>query len=233
MPTESELRELLQGGGTPGPLDAERIIRRARARRRPKRIVAGALGGLAVVAVVAPVALGLGTMRPMGASDSAGGAAAGQESADGMSTLTERGAAGSLADDPYPDCHLVGWDGDAVPSGVELHLAQAEPGGDVALTLSNDSAEPLRGELAGAPYLALSSGEEPVGWSAASVETMRIDLEPGGRVTVAVPLDAVGCHDAVLAGDYGAEAALAIRLDDGRIVVATSIRTPVVVTPKN
>jgi hypothetical protein len=232
VPTESELRELLQGGGAPGPLDAERIIRRARARRRPKRIVAGALGGLAVVAVVAPVALGLGTMRPTGASDSAGGAAAGQESADGMSTLTERDM-GSLADDPYPDCHLVGWDGDAVPSGVELHLAQAEPGGDVALTLTNDSTEPLRGELAGAPYLALSSGEEPVGWSAASVEMTRVDLQPGEGVTVAVPLDAVGCQDAVLAGDYGAEAALAIRLDDGRVVVATSIRTPVVVTPTN
>jgi hypothetical protein len=229
MPTESELRELLQGGGSPGPLDAERIIRRARARRRPKRIAVGALGGLAAVAVVVPVALGVGAMRPMGASDSAAAPAAQQESADGMTTLRQGDEAGSLSEDPYPDCHLVGWDGEPVPSGVELQLAQATPGGDVELTLVNGSAQTVSGELAGAPYLALSSGEAPVGWSAAPADATRVELAPGARVVVAVPLEPIGCEGAALEGGYGAEASLGIRLDDGTVLVANSIRTPLVV----
>jgi hypothetical protein len=230
MPTESELRDLLQGGGAPRALDAEAVIRRARARRRPKRVAVGALGGLAAVAIVVPVALGIGAGRPQGAADSAAAPASGQE-AEGLSTLTERdGGAGSLADDPYPDCRLTGWDGEAVPSGVELDITQPRPA-ELVLTLVNDSSEPVHGELAGAPYFALSSGEVPAGWSTASVPTTRVDLEPGDRVALTVPLEPVGCGGASLAGGFGAEASLAIRADDGRVLVANSIRTPVVVTP--
>jgi len=220
MPTESELRALLQGDGPHPALDAEHIIRRARARRRPKRIAVGVLGGLAAVGVVVPVVVGIGGGTPMGASDAA--PAAEQDAA-----YDERsGGAGSLATDPYPDCHLIGWDGEAVPSGVELRLAQAEPGGEVALTLVNASTEALHGALAGAPYLALSSGDAPAGWSAAEVPLVDIDLAPGASLTLEVPLDAVGCGGAALAGEYGAAASLGIRLDDGTILVANSIRTP-------
>src|SRR5690606_5168003 len=124
-------RALLQGesGGEPR-LDADRIIRRTRARRRPKRIALGALTGLAAVAVVVPAAVGIGSLNapsPMSASDEAGVAAAGQEGADDLSAPAERDGAGSLSEDPYPDCQLVGWDGSAVPSGVELLVAQPEP----------------------------------------------------------------------------------------------------------
>ena len=230
MPTESELRNLLQDepGGT-SPLDADRIIRSARARRRPKRFAVGALGGLAAAAVIVPVSLG--SLPPLGASDSGGAAApaAEQEAADGMSTLAERGGSGSLHDDPYPNCHLLGWDGEAVPSGVTLQLSQPVAGGDVVLTLANGTASPLVGELAGTPYLALSSGEAPVGWSAAEVAPMPLELAPGERLDVVVPLETIGCEGAALAGDYGAEASLGIRLADGTVLVANSVRTPVVV----
>ena len=232
MPTESELRALLQGeaGGEPR-LDADRIIRLARARRRPRRIAVGALTGLAAVAVVVPVAVGVGSPgepSPMSASDEAGVAATGQEGADDLSAPAERDGAGSLSEDPYPDCQLVGWDGSAVPSGVELLVSQPEPHA-VELTLVNGSDETLSGELAGAPYLALGVGDEPRGWSAAPVEPLPVALAPGERMTFSVPLDPVGCEGGTLAGDYGAAVSLGIRMADGAVVVANSIRTAIVV----
>lgn len=232
MPTESELRDLLQGEpGAEPRLDTERIIRRARARRRPKRIAVGALSGLAAVAIVVPVTLNLGSAgQNLAASDQAGGAAAPQS--EDMSTLREGGGAegdGSLSEDPYPDCRLAGWDGDAVPSGVELRVTQPNAGGEVELTLVNGSTRPLRGELAGA-YLALGAGDEPLGWSDAPLDGQNIALAPGEQQTIMVPLHPVGCGGSTLAGSYGAEVSLGIRQDDGTIVVANSIRTPVVVT---
>lgn len=229
MPTEDELRTLLHGeAGAEPRLDAESIIRRARARRRPKRMAVGALSGFAVLAVIVPVAVGLGSMQPMGASDEAGTAAA-PESADDASTLVERGRGGSLADDPYPDCRLKGWDGAAVPSGVQLLVAQLGQGGGVDLTLVNDSSVELSGELAGAPYLALGSGAEPLGWSAAPVEPLRVHLAPGERMTITVPLDPVGCDGSTLSGAYDVDVSLGILLDDGTVAVANSLRTRIVV----
>jgi hypothetical protein len=231
VPTESELRDLLQGEpGAEPRLDTGRIIRRARARRRPKRIAVGALSGLAAVAIVVPVTLSLGSGQNLTASDQAGGAAAPQS--EDMSTLREgdsAGDGGSVSEDPYPDCQLTGWDGVAVPSGVELHVTQPEAGGDVELTLVNGSSQPMRGELAGA-YLALGAGDEPLGWSDAPLDGQNIALAPGEQQTIMVPLRPVGCGGSTLAGSYGAEVSLGIRQGDGTIVVANSIRTPVLVT---
>jgi hypothetical protein len=232
VPTESDLRDLLQGEpGAEPRLDTGRIIRRARARRRPKRIAVGALSGLAAVAIVVPVTLSLGSEgQNLAASDQAGGATA--PHSEDMSTLQENERAdggGSLSEDPYPDCQLSARDGAAVPSGVELRVTQPEAGGDVELTLVNGSTQTLRGELEGA-YLALGAGEEPLGWSDAPLDPVPLVLTPGEQQTITVPLQPVGCGGSTLAGSYGAEVSLGIRLDDGTVVVANSVRTPVVVT---
>ncbi len=92
MPSESELRALLRGEGEGGTrLDADRVIRLARARRRPKRLALGALGGLSALAVIVPVAAGIGAMGPMGASDS-GGAALAPESMDAPADEEDAGS---------------------------------------------------------------------------------------------------------------------------------------------
>jgi hypothetical protein len=116
-----------------------------------------------------------------------------------------------------------------VPSGVEKRVTQPEAGGDVELTLVNGSTQPLHGELAGA-YLALASGDEPRGFSDAPLGPVPLALAPGEQQTIMVPLQPVGCGGSTLAGSYGAEVALGIRLDDGTLVVANSVRTPVLVT---
>ncbi|PZQ91856.1 MAG: hypothetical protein DI534_02560 [Leifsonia xyli] len=227
MPTESELRSLFQGGEAPDPLDADRIIRRARARRRPKRIAVAALGGLAAVAVVVPVALALGSTGPTGTSQLADAPAA-----DGQQErMADQAAGGSLATDPYPECRLAsGVTSDAVPSGAELQLSQPTPGGALELTLVNGSGTALLGSIETAPYVALGTGEVPLGWSAGATETTRVDLAPGGTLTLSVPLQTTACAGGNLpAGDYGAEAELTIRLDDGQLVTANSIRTEITV----
>jgi len=100
VPTESELRALLQGGDGGGDrLDADRIIRLARARRRPKRVAVGALGGLAAAAVVVPVAVGLGA-PPMGASDAGGMAAAPDEALESARDAGGEWGALSVAEVP-------------------------------------------------------------------------------------------------------------------------------------
>lgn len=225
MPTESELRALLQGDGTPGALDTERIIRRARARRRPKQLAVGALGGLAALAVVVPVVVGVGSLGPASVSDSGGAAApAHPESADEMTTLSE--SEGAPADAAYSGCELPRQDGDAAASGVEVLVSRTSPEAPVTLTLMNGGSTALHGELAGARLLAIGDADRPLAWAdTQSVPPGRIDLAPGEQLSFEVPLELVACSDAPVAGDLAVEARLAIVLDDGTRVVATSTRT--------
>lgn len=124
MPTESELRALLQGGDGGGDrLDAERIIRLARARRRPKRIAAGALTGLAAAAIVVPATVGLGASTTMSGSDGAGSAAAPDEAPESAARDTGAGAL-SVA---------------AVPCGASLKAAESPV---LTLTLTPVATEP-------------------------------------------------------------------------------------------
>ncbi|MBN9141659.1 MAG: hypothetical protein J0H23_12615 [Micrococcales bacterium] len=229
MPTEAELRALLRGEDDDSPrLDADRIIRRARARRRPKQLAVGALSGLAAVAVVVPVTLGLGAMRPMSASDGAAAPLSNSESAAGQSAFEDGARGGSLATDPAPECSRGATQPEttAVPSGVELTLTQATAGGAITFTLVNGSDVALHGDVAGVPDIALSTGDLPVGWSTAAVGAVRVDLAAGESMRLDVPLAAVSCTGGPLpAGGYGAEALLAIRLDTGEVVGATNLRT--------
>jgi len=229
MPDETELRaRLREGADEPPRLDADRIIRRARARRRPKRIAAGTLGALAAVAIVVPVVLTVSTPK-LDAADM--GAAPSAAAGNGEASTLERtdSGHGSLSEDPWPGCHLRLPEGAAVASGVELHLAQAADG-RLALTLVNGSGAPLTGVLAEPPTLILTDGERPAGISTAEADTSAVELAPGGSLALTVPVEAVDCDGGALAaGGYDVTAALAIRLADGSVVVATSARTPATV----
>ncbi|MFT4285210.1 MAG: hypothetical protein QM598_10295 [Protaetiibacter sp.] len=230
MPTEAELRALLRGEDDGSPrLDADRIIRRARARRRPKQLAVGALSGLAVVAVVVPVTLGLGAMRPMSASDEAGSAAA-PESGDSL--VRQEDTAGIPGDGLTVACMPPLWEGDAAPTGVELQTMQEVAGGDVMLTMSNDGTEAMAGTLAADPTLLLVADGVVIGWSATGGDATRVDLPRGRQLVLTVSLDAVDCTGAPLAaGVYDTEAVLPIRHDDGTITVVTAALTPITVPP--
>lgn len=80
MPSESDLRDLLQGADPEGraAIDLDAVLTRARRRRRPRVIAAQALGSLALVAVLG-TAIGVSIPRTdqnaaLSAQDAAGGA---------------------------------------------------------------------------------------------------------------------------------------------------------------
>lgn len=227
MPTESELRDLLHGEpGVEPRLDAERIIRRARARRRPKRMAVGALGGLAAVAVVVPVALGLGSTTPgtMSAGDEAGSLAASPEGADHDSRL--------LQQDLPASCQPPLWEGEPAAVGLTLVLAQEESGGAITLTLINESADPATGTLVSAPAVLLARDGVIIGDSSAILDLPPVDLAPGEQLALTLPVEAVDCTGTPLGGgSYEADAVLAIRGDAGGLMIVESGFTPVTLAP--
>lgn len=225
MPTESELRKLLQGPSSEEPrLDADDIIRRARARRRPKRMAVGALGGLAAVALVVPVALGLGSMPPgsMSASDEAGSLAAKPQSAEQDSRL--------LQEDLPASCQAPLWEGEAAAAGVALEVTQDALGSSIILTLVNGTADPVTGTLASAPAVLIARDGVIVGDAPSALEPSAVDLAPGGQLSLVMPMDAVDCSGGPLeAGSYEASAVLAIRREDGGVVIVESGFTPLTI----
>lgn len=141
MPTESELRALLQGEDGGGDrLDADRIIRLARARRRPKRLAVGALTGLAAAAIVVPATVGLGASTTMSGSDGVGSAAAPDEAPESAARDSGAGAL-SVA---------------AVPCGTSLEAAESP-----VLTLTLTPVESGPGTLMLGTGLAISPDAVP------------------------------------------------------------------------
>ncbi|QNO38503.1 hypothetical protein H4J02_05740 [Protaetiibacter sp. SSC-01] len=180
MPTESELRALLHGeGGDGSRLDADRIIRLARARRRPKRVAIGALSGLAAAAVVVPVAVGVGVGVPqeMSAMDDSGGAALAPETAKEWEADGEAGALSTSVE---------------VPCGAAMSSADSPVLALVPTSVTADAAGLLGAELA---------------IDAASVQEVPAELQVRGLVLVRDGVvsgygtsDAVGGTYAVPAG---------------------------------
>jgi hypothetical protein len=201
VPTESELRRLLQDGGTPGPLDAEAVIRRARARRLPKRIAVGAFGGLAVVAVVVPVALGAGSGGSMSASDSAGGSAdesdalKSSEYADGAiaSTIGAVAACGEApAASPAEDLTL---------SMTPVAAASVPETIQAELTLANTGDTRLTGVATLSTFMVLRDGLVHGYANPESFDTA-LDLAPGETSVVALALDVFPCSAPLEEGEY-------------------------------
>lgn len=225
MPTEDELRTLLRREqGAEPRLDADVVIRRARARRRPKRIAAGALGGLAAVALVVPVAVGLGSQGSgsLSASDEAGSLAAGADSAEQDNRV--------LQQDLHASCQPPLHEGDPAPAGVTLTLTQEASGGAIVLTLVNGSADPLTGTLPSSPAVLLARDGVIIGTARTELELSALDLVAGQQTSVSLPFQAVDCAGAPLeAGSYEADAVFAIQGDDGAMIVIESGFAPVVV----
>lgn len=224
MPSEDELRKLLQREqGAEPRLDADVIIRRARARRRPKRMAVGALGGLAAVALVVPVAVGLGSQGSgsMSASDEAESLAAGADSAEQDSRVLQQDLPASC----QPPLH----EGDPAPAGVTLTLTQ-EASGAIVLTLVNGSADPFTGTLPSAPAVLLARDGVIIGTARTDLELSALALVAGQQTSVSLPFQAVDCTGAPLeAGSYDADAVFAIQGDDGAMIVIESGFVPIVV----
>ncbi len=240
MPTEADLRDLLHGDGAePGALDTTRIIRKARARRRPRQLVAGIGGGVAAagaLAFVLPAALGLGG----GGLSMAGGSAADDAATgDDASILKEDGAAGTSASlaasaellntcgapvaEPAPDTWgmgLVVAPVDAVAGGETIET-------DVTLTNTGETTITTNSPM----YLTFA-GDGTVLWHGeGSVDVVRFELDPGASARIPVTFEPVSCTapgEAVAEpGSYEVSAAVDVITADGTARVATGPATTI------
>lgn len=205
MPTEGELRDLLHGDDAePGALNTERIIRRAKARRRPKQWLTGFAGGMAAVGAIAftvPAVIGLGAG---GGLSSAGGSAADEAAGDDASILRENEAPESATalSSPAAALNLCGAPLSklaADPDGLELTVAPvAAPATsgwiETTVTLTNLGTESFTG-TAGAAVVTLS-GNGIVLWHSngpTAEFTSTVALAPGESVSYKAGFEPVVC----------------------------------------
>ena len=202
--SDSDLRRRFQEGTQPrGDIDVDAVLRRARARRRPRVVLAaaGSLVAIAAIAVPAVAFTGLGS--------SAGGAStvAGDEAAPQYATPDSASGAGDAAT------------GIAVPRAGALNLCAA-PVADTApasngltltvapvtaqatdrhivatVTLTNSGTTPIFGSTASEPVLVLSRDGITI-WHSNGVHddsARLVDLGPGESMTYQTTFEPLVC----------------------------------------
>ncbi len=210
-PDENDLRASLHEGEPPaGSIDLDRVLRRTRARRRPKVLLAGAGGALAAAAIVVPVAL-LGTPATTGVSTLADAPAPGSEArdssagsgaeSDASQPFADGGASISRA--PADKLNLcAGTVAEVAPNeqGLVLEVqpleaARADAPLTADVTLTNTGPAPVTGSTGGSPALTLSQ-DGLVLWHSNGPTTMiavMVDLAPGESMEYTAAFEPVRC----------------------------------------
>lgn len=232
MPTEDDLRNLFasadaEGGG----VDVKRAISRARARRLPRQLAAGAVGGLALTGILV---VGIQTSLTPNLSTS---------TVQGEALAPETAPAAGAANDsavkraPAEKINLCGGPlAEVAPSQSGLRLDVAFPAtaaiapGTVTgtVTLVNTTSERITGTTAGAPTVTLSQGGSVLWHSNGAIDLAAriVDLGPGESLEYAASFVPVRCDTAdetgdafrsdlpaVSPGDYGLSAAIDFQPD--------------------
>ena len=179
MPDESELRAVLRrDASAAAEIDLDAVLRRTRARRRPRVIAAATIGALALTGVLVPIGLGtLAIPTPVALSSTAGDQDAGTEDASGTPDVGSADRL-NLCGDPLADA-------EPAANGLVLEVppVSAEAGEDripVTVTLRNTGSEWVRGVVAGSPVLTLAR-DGVVLWHGTAPEGTEtdVDLAPG------------------------------------------------------
>lgn len=203
MPSDSDLRRRFQEGTQPrGEIDVDAVLRRARARRRPKVVLAASSSVLAIAAIAIPAVVVNGLPGTSSGDQvlSAGDAAA-PESAGGAAGTSET----QLNDPASQILNLCGAEvaqPAAAANGLTVSIAPVtasagQHGIPVTVTLTNAGTSSIFGSTAAAPALTLSRDGVTV-WhtSEASDGAARVvDLGPGESMTYQTSFDAVICGE--------------------------------------
>jgi hypothetical protein len=239
MPSDSDLRRRFREGTQPrGEIDVDAVLRRARARRRPRVLLAASGSVLAITAIAVPavVVSGLPGTSTGDQVLSAGDAAA-PESAGGAAGATETQLTGPAAKlialcgadvvEPAPAANGLTVTVDPVTA------APGQRGIPVTVTLTNSGTSSIFGSTAAAPVLTLSRDGITVWHTADATDGSArvVDLGPGESMTYQTTFDAVTCgagDDADLAsptalppapaGTYLLWAMIGLTHDDGSAV---------------
>jgi len=193
MPSDSELRRRFQEGTQPrGEIDVDAVLRRARSRRRPRVVLAGAGSVLAIAAIAVPAAL----------SSTLGGGATGTSYVAEDAPAPEAGAGDSAGGGAVDETALR-------PSAEKLNLCTApvadsisstsglvitvtpvtapadSPAVPVTVTLTNDGTQQIFGTTGSRPSLTLSHDGITI-WHTngpTDLSARIVDLGPGESMT--------------------------------------------------
>jgi len=240
MPSEDELRTLLAATDAPGALDATTVIARTRARRRPRQLLAGTVGALAIVGVsvlaIQVSQVGFVHSTSMVAESDADAPAA--ESGAGSASDSGGTESDAIKRAPAEKLNLCGGElSEVAPSvsGLQLDVlfpAVAATGETVQgmVRLTNLGAATVGGSTAATPSITVSRGglvlwhsNGPMIMSAALV-----DLAPGESMEYAASFEPMRCEveddlaesfrdalPALPAGEYQLTAAIDFSPADG------------------
>jgi len=203
MPTESELRRQFHDDEPHGSIDLDAVLRRSRARRRPRVVAAVVASSLAVVGIVVPVSISVASQQT--ATLSAGSAASASDSAAGPVRPPGEGTLGSggIKRAPAEKINLCG--------GTLAHSAPADDGLvltvqpvdaaagardiPVSVTLTNTGARRVTGSLSPFPTLTFSRDGVVLWHSNGAVPALaqEIDLAPGASTVFQTTFEPVLC----------------------------------------
>jgi hypothetical protein len=259
MADESELRSMLQreaaSAGTP-ELDPSRLVRRSRARRRPRQLAAGGALAVAVLGLGVGTASGIRMLNPTPEMSSAGGGA--EATDEDAGTLSEErpeaesgdtSAGGGIQLAPAYKINACGGMLGAVPEdgnpGVTVSVdfpdeATTEETVRGTVEVTNDTGAPLRGLLSDVAATTLSQ-EGVVLWHTPRVDrTLPVDLEPGESTTLEASFEPRVCSPeddaqedfrpglpAVEPGRYDVSVAFDIEQEDGAVLQVVSRTEPI------
>ncbi|CAN5413917.1 hypothetical protein BH10ACT6_BH10ACT6_03160 [soil metagenome] len=254
MPTEAELREQFHERGERADdgsgrlsahdaIDLDAVLRRSRARRRPRVAVVAVVSSLAALAIIVPVGVSVAGGQTGTFSTSSGSAASAPdvkapESLGGSGTAD--GGVSGLA--PAQKVNLcTGSPAELPPAANGLVLtvapvdaAASDRGIPATVTLTNTGSSTFSGSASPFPALTLSRAGIVIWHSNGAVPSLAqvIELAPGASVSFSTTFDPVVCGVAdderttfrsdlpsAGPGTYGLSAVLAVSTNDGGSVV--------------
>ena len=239
MPTESDLRRLLQGptdAGQRTSLDTSRVVRRARLRRLPKQIVIGSTVTLAAAGIAVASIQGLQLANPSSATL---GSAASDGAAEPVPEPEIPGAVGDDAIRRAPAERLNLCEGtlaEVAPSVTGLVLTTTFPDGAPAdgapvvgtVTLTNTGTQRVSGATGATPAITLLQNGTVLWHSNGPTiaMVMMVDLDPGESLEYSTAFAPARCGvdddmaesfrdnlPPLTAGTYDVSAAIDIMLD--------------------
>jgi len=202
MPDEDELRRRLRDDEPVGSIDLDAVLRRSRARRRPRVAAAALVSSLAVLGIVVPVSISLAS--PGAGTLSAGSAASSPDFGEAPDAA-QGGATGPhfIKRAPADKINLcTGTLAFVAPADDGLALTvqpvDAQAGArdiPVTVTLSNNGTQRVTGSISPFPALTLSRDGVVLWHSNGPVPSLaqEIDLSPGASTTLTGTLQPVSC----------------------------------------
>ena len=210
MPSEDELRSQLHNDAAEsepgGAIDLDAVLRRSRARRRPRVAAAAIVSSLAVLGIVVPVSISLASTQSP-STLSAGSATAPDSAAGpvrlGGETTNGDGASGGIKRAPAEKINLcTGTLAEVTPAddGLVLTVQPVDAAAGarsipVTVTLTNTGTSRVTGSLSPFPTLTLSRDGIVLWHSNGPVPMLaqEIDLAPGASTAFQTTFEPVVC----------------------------------------